>query len=102
MNYSFELREEATREFADAYVWYEEQQEGLGLLFKRSVDDKLKQICSNPLHYKAAYKRFHQSLTDKFSFLIVYTINEKNKLITVFAIFHTSRNPRKKFRKNRK
>jgi hypothetical protein len=52
MSYSYSLKREASIEFADAFVWYEEQQEGLGELFNISVEDKLKQICNNPFHYK--------------------------------------------------
>lgn len=99
MTYSYDLRQEAVAEFIDAYIWYEEQQEGLGKRFAASVYDKLRLICSNPLHYKVSYKNFHEALTDKFPFIILYTINEKMELITVIAIFHTSRNPKRKIRK---
>jgi len=99
MNYSFELRDKASKEFIDAFVWYEEQQAGLGDLFELTFQNKLKKICNNPLHYKVSYKNYHEALTEKFPFLIVYTINEKIKRITIIAIFHTSRNPKRKFRR---
>jgi plasmid stabilization system protein ParE len=98
MNYSLELRHEASKEFTDAYLWYEEQQVNLGELFRIAVDNKLNQIRNNPYHYKSSYKKYHEALTDTFPFLIVYTIKEKEKQILVFAIFHTSRNPKKKYR----
>jgi len=98
MSYSYSFREEATREFAEAYIWYEEQKEGLGKTFKASILAKLNQVVNNPLHYAKSYKNFHQALANKFSFLIVYTIDEKDKHVTVIAIFHTSRNPKKKIR----
>jgi toxin ParE1/3/4 len=99
MIYSYDLREEASAEFINAYVWYEGQREGLGDLFEIAVYNKLDKICRNPLHYKVTYKKYHEALVEKFPFLIVYTIDEKAKEILVFAIFHTSRNPKKKFRK---
>jgi plasmid stabilization system protein ParE len=99
MNYSFELRQEATKEFSDAFVWYEEQQAGLGKLFETKVLDKLNQICNNPFHYKVLYKKYHQALIETFPFLIIYTVSETDRLIIVMAIFHTSRNPKKKLRK---
>lgn len=98
MSYSYSFREEATKEFADAYIWYEEQKEGLGKTFKSAILAKLNLVCNNPLHYVRSYKNFHQALVTKFPFLIVYTIDEKNKHITIIAIFHTSRNPKKKFK----
>jgi len=99
MDYSFILRSEAVKEFADAYIWYEEQQEGLGDLFETKLQNKLNRICHYPFHYKTIHKNFHQALIDTFPFLIVYTIDEDLKQIVVIAIFHTSRNPKKKFRK---
>ena len=101
MNYSFTLKQEASKEFADAFVWYEEQQEGLGESLIIAIESKLRKICNNPFHYKISYKQFHEALTDRFPFLIVYFIDEKNNLIVVTAIFHTSRNPKKKFKRTR-
>ncbi len=68
MNYSFELREEASKEFRDAFVWYGEQQDGLDALFKAAFNNKLTKICKNPYHYKSSYKKYHEALTDKFPF----------------------------------
>ena len=99
MAYSFLIKEEATKELTAAFLWYEDQQEGLGKTFRTKLNSKLNLICSNPLHYKTSYKKYHEALVDTFPFLIVYVINEKEKLIIVMAIFHTSRNPKKKFSK---
>ncbi|WP_428328577.1 type II toxin-antitoxin system RelE/ParE family toxin [Mucilaginibacter sp.] len=98
MTYSYVLRQEALEEFTDAYIWYEEQREGLGKLFSVAIYNKLIHVCNNPLHYKASYKNFHEARADKFPFLIVYTINKELEQITVLAIFHTSRNPKNKLR----
>ncbi len=99
MKYSFRIEQGASKEFIDAFVWYGEQQEGLEDLFKLAFDIKLDLICKNPYHYKTSYKKYHEAFTDKFPFSIVYTIDEKIKEITVIAVFHTSRSPKKKFRK---
>jgi hypothetical protein len=71
MSYLYTLKQEAATEFADAFVWYEEQQEGLGALFNITVERKLKLICNNPLHYKISRKKFHEATIDKFPFLVV-------------------------------
>ncbi|MEZ2337125.1 type II toxin-antitoxin system RelE/ParE family toxin [Mucilaginibacter sp. RCC_168] len=99
MSYDLKIRQEASQEFANAFVWYEEQQQDLGAIFETSVKRKLNQICKNPYHYKAEYNQFHQALTEKSPFLIVYTIDENLKQVLIIAIFHISRNPNKKFRK---
>jgi ParE toxin of type II toxin-antitoxin system, parDE len=99
MSYAFELRQEAILELTNSVIWYEEQQSGLGIKFRGEVNNKLELICKNPFHYKKSYKNFHEALTYKFPFLLVYYINEKELKVVVLAIFHTSRNPKKKFRK---
>ena len=99
MSYSYELRQEAAAEFTNAYVWYEEQQYELGDKFIAAFYRKLDKICQNPYHYKSTYKKYHEALTDKFPFLIVYQVIEEERKVIVMAIFHTSRNPKKKFKR---
>ena len=101
MSYLYKLKREASIEFVDAFVWYEEQQQGLGESFIVVVESKLTQICNNPFQYKISNKKFHEAVTDKFPFLIIYFVDEKNKLVIVTAIFHTSRNPKNKFKRTR-
>jgi hypothetical protein len=56
MIYSFVLREEASIEFAEAYVWYEQQRERLAIAFELAVYNNLDLTCRNPLHYKISCK----------------------------------------------
>ena len=99
MTYSFNLRQEASEEYVNAFDWYREQEPKLGDKFQKAVSNKLNLICTNPYHYKASYKNFREALIHKFPFLIIYAIDEDIKSITVIAIFHTRRNPKKKLRK---
>jgi len=101
MSYSFIINDEAIKELTEAFLWYEDRQSGLGKEFRTEVFTKLDKVCNNPLHYKIPNKKFHEALVERFPFLIVYFVDEKNKLLVVTAIFHTSRNPRGKFRKTR-
>src|SRR5882757_3940656 len=99
MAYSFIINDEAIEELTEAFLWYEEQQLGLGKEFRTKVNEKLNKVCNNPLHNRISNKKFHEALTDKFPFLIVYFVDDKNELIVVTAIFHTSRDPKSKFKK---
>ena len=99
MKYSFDLRQEAVMELLNSVIWYEEQQEGLGKRFRNAFNAKLEQICKEQYLYKKVYKNFHEVLTDTFPFLVVYYVDEKRQKVIVISIFHTSRNPKKKFRK---
>ncbi len=98
MAYNFTIREDALKEFTEAFIWYEEQREGLGNKFRESFYNKLKQVCKNPLHYRNSYKKYREALTDTFPFLIVYFINDEENTVVIVALFHTSRNPKEKFR----
>ena len=99
MAYSFLLKDEALKEFTEAIIWYEDQQEGLGRIFREKFYSKLTEVCKNPLHYRNSYKKYREALTDTFPFLIVYFVDETKNTIVVVGIFHTSRNPKTKFRK---
>lgn len=96
--YQLTLRDHAVLELNEAYNWYEERQTGLGEDFLRSVEEKLKKISSNPQHYKKTYKNYREALADRFPFLIVYVVNDAVKEIIVMAVFHTSRNPKTKYK----
>ena len=96
--YKLQLRDHATRELKEVYAWYEEQQTGLGEEFAKEIHEKLKKITNNPQHYKNTYKNYREALVDRFPFLIVYIVAESAKEILIIAIFHTSRNPKIKYK----
>jgi len=101
MAYSFIINDEAIKELTEAFLWYEKQQSGLGKEFRTEVYIKLDKVCNNPFDYKIPNKKFHEALVERFPFLIVYFVDEKNNLIIVTAIFHTGRNPKYKFKRTR-
>jgi hypothetical protein len=47
----------------------------------------------NPKNFPIRYKSVHTFLVNKFPFLIHYKINEREKVIVVLGVIHTSRNP---------
>jgi len=97
--FSFTLTPDAEDEYLQSFAWYEEQRTGLGKRFKLSVRKKFQLITNNPELYGKKKGRYHEALLSKsFPFVIIYTINRKQKNITITSIFHTSRSPRKKYR----
>jgi hypothetical protein len=79
----------------EAYEWYEEQQAGLGDLFLKELDSCYDKIEIWPSAYAKVKKNFRQIILKKFPYVVVFEIFENN--VVVYAIFHTSRSPRKKF-----
>ncbi|OSZ78846.1 hypothetical protein CAP35_11525 [Chitinophagaceae bacterium IBVUCB1] len=96
MLFTYELLPKAEEEYINAYLWYEEQQQGLGEKFAKAVRGKLDKITSNPKLYYIRKGVFREAVLDNFPFIIVFIIEESN--IIIASIFHTKRNPSKKYR----
>lgn len=94
--YKLEIDELAREDLRDAMHWYEKQQEELGVRLLHEVRKTIQLIVKNPKHFKKIAKEYRQLKTDIFPYVIIYEfINEK---IVVYRIFHTSRNPKEKFK----
>jgi plasmid stabilization system protein ParE len=81
----------------EAYEWYKEQQKGLGDRFLQELRASSAKLESWPDAYTKIKKNYRQLVLHTFPYVIVFEII-KNEVI-VYAVFHTSRNPAKKFRK---
>lgn len=99
--YTLIVFEEADQELQEAAVWYEEKSIGLGLRLIDVVKRKLEIVRQNPEKNARKKGNFRQSVIKTFPYVIVYTFYKKEGIITVSSIFHTSRNPKKKYRKYR-
>ena len=92
------LTEKAQEDLDDAFLWYEDQEPGLGKELIRCIDAKIAELNRHPLHHQVVQSdRVRRALINRFPFSI-YFVNEE-KLITIFAILHQIRSP--KFWKSR-
>jgi plasmid stabilization system protein ParE len=82
---------EAELDIAEAYVWYEGRRAGLGEEFLSSVDACLESIRRRPEMYPVVYEDYRRSLIRRFPYAVFYERSEK--AVTVYAVFHTSRDP---------
>ena len=89
----------AKEEFKEAAKWYNERRIGLGDEFFNAIMHKISLIENNPERYPVRKGHFRETLTRNFPFIIVYRYNKTKGLITISSIFHTSRNPKLKYRK---
>lgn len=96
MNYRLVIKEEADLEIIESYLWYEEQQPGLGEDFLQEVEEYLELIRLNPYIYEDKYKGQRPAVLKRFPFVLVYNIEEET--IVVYAVFHTSRDPEDKYK----
>lgn len=98
MSYQLIFDAKASKEFLDSLDWYEDQQEGLGNKFEKAVYQRLSEIQQNPERYSQKRKPYHETKVKRFPFLIVYKFYKLKKTIFIVSVFHTSRNPKQKYR----
>ena len=96
MRYALEIHPKAENETVDAYNWYD-QYNGLGEMFLSDLESVYKKIELNPDFFSKAGKGFRQAVLKQFPYVVVYEI--KRTRVVVYAVFHTSRNPKQKFKR---
>lgn len=94
MSYKIKLLQEARLDIKESIEWYNDQKAGLGKQFYESVKLRLQYIQRNPLHYQVSYRDIRNALVDKFPHQVHYRVEESSQLIVVFAVTHSSRDPR--------
>lgn len=88
------LTEKAQTEYIDAFLYYENKQEGLGARFEKEVDELITLIQEAPLLFSKKYKSFREPLLKNFPYLVVFEIIEE--VIVVHSFFHAKQNHKKK------
>lgn len=83
-------RRSAEADITDAFIWYEDQQAGLGKNFLDSVSKVLISISINPFSYQKVHKNVRRALLRKFPFGIFYTVEEDR--VIVLGCFNQRRN----------
>lgn len=93
MPFNYRVSKEAEADIYESYVWYEEEQAGLGEEFLQSLDAAKKAILKDPNMYGVRYKKkIRGYVVDRFPYLILYIVDEKN--INVISVFHTRQHPK--------
>jgi plasmid stabilization system protein ParE len=87
------LAPEAAWDVAEAYLWYERRRAGLGEDFLSSVDACLEGIRRRPEMYPVVHEAYRRSLIRRFPYAVFYELS--GATVTVYAVFHTSRDPDK-------
>ncbi|MCI0750737.1 MAG: type II toxin-antitoxin system RelE/ParE family toxin [Flammeovirgaceae bacterium] len=101
MEYTLVFHPLAEAEYTESFLWYEKQLKGLGERFEQSVEKKLNQIVSKPLLFPKKKSVFREVKVGAFPYMIVYYVSERQKMVFISSIFHTSRSPKKKFRRKK-
>jgi plasmid stabilization system protein ParE len=83
----------AKHDIREAALWYNLQKKELGKKFALKVRQKLNLIRKSPYSYTTRYDEVKTAVLDVFPFMVHYTVDEHEKIVTVYAVLHTSRNP---------
>ena len=99
MTYEIEFHPLITRDYNEAYTYYENKQPGLGERFLKAVRAKVDVIREKPdIFASRSNKKFREAKVDFFPFLIIFRLNRKSGVIFVSSIHHTKKHPLKKYR----
>ena len=85
------ISEFAQEELNDGVFYYELQQPGLGIRFKREVQDSINRIKRNPNTWPKERGEVRKYLLHKFPYKILYSIQDQD--IVILAIAHQHRRP---------
>lgn len=91
--YKIQIDKEALEDIQNASDWYNLASKGLGARFQKQVKAQVNTLSKNPLAYGIRYDAVRGMLLKKFPFLIHFTVDETKKIVKIFGVFHTSRNP---------
>lgn len=86
------LRPEAEQDVAEAALWYEANEPGLGAQFVDQVQAAINTIAEQPNAFTTVHKSIRRALVRRFPFGVFYQVD--NDGVLVIAVLHGSRHPR--------
>ncbi len=87
------LAPEAEVDLTGAYIWYEQQRPGLGEEFLSAADACMEGIRRHPEMHPLIHETFRRALLRRFPYTVFYEYEETT--VTIYGVFHTSRDPEK-------
>ena len=100
MGFDLIIKAEAHEDVLSAFVYYEEQQQGLGEKFLKSLDEKYSDLLIHPYNYSFINEDPLKVLRDirlkNFPYAIVFEIADN--VVIVYAVHHLKRHPDRKLR----
>jgi len=85
---------EALDDIQKATDWYNEQLPGLGSRFQTQTIKQISSLKYSYHRYSIRYKKVRCMLIKKFPYLVHFLVDENRGIVEVFALFHTSHNPK--------
>jgi plasmid stabilization system protein ParE len=99
MSYSYVLLELAQQEYEITVEWYASKSIKAAENFIAELENTLQLICNNPKRWRNEYKHYRELGVKRYPYVVIYSVEEDIQRVIVSAIFHTGKNPKKKYRK---
>lgn len=99
MIYTLVYLEKANEGIEDAFEYHKKIQENLGFKLEEDLDKTIELIEKNPLQFRKVKNEKRQLLLSIFSYVVVYQVIGTE--IIIARVFHTSRNPKSKYKKGK-
>ena len=92
MSYEVQVRRAAELDIAEAQVWYETQQTGLGADFRSEVSRVIDRLAATPLIYQVVHRDARRAIVHRFPYLIWYRVTADT--VIVLACTYAGRDPK--------
>jgi plasmid stabilization system protein ParE len=80
------LNPDASREYRDAYNWYEQQRLGLGAEFLQHMQTCFDHICEHPLAYPVIWEPLRCKSAGRFPYQILYSVEDDTICVWRYSI----------------
>lgn len=98
MTLPIEYAEEVREDIDSAYVWYEDQQPGLGERFLQAIADVVSKIQAHPGRFGRIRGEVRAGMARDFPYVVYFRLEESR--IVVIAVLHGRRDPQEWMRRN--
>ena len=95
MSLTLLLIPEAKQDAQEAFLWYEERSNGLGIDFLSRTEEILLNIQENPKIYPVITGAFRRAMVTRFPYMVIFELDTERSTCIIYAIFHCSQNPHK-------
>ncbi len=81
MSYEVQVRRAAELDIAEAQVWYESQQTGLGAEFRSEISLTLDRLAQTPFIYQLIHRDIRRAMIRRFPYLVWYRATAEKVIV---------------------
>ncbi len=93
MRFRIKIEPEAHQDIQEGIDWYNEQQPELGRKFHSEVKVFIEKLKINPF-FQVRYNDVRCLPLKQYPYMLHYTVDKENKVVTIRGVFKTSRAPK--------